>query len=87
MNLHKTTKKQNHSGVYFTKQGLFSEIKKSHWEKRVILVTGNIDDRKVGEHLSSLSPPQTPSSVICKSDTGTRIGRDGDGLSDREIEA
>lgn len=34
MNLHKTTKKQNHSGVYFTKQGLFSRKKKKAIEKR-----------------------------------------------------
>lgn len=34
MNLHETTKKQNHSGVYFTKQGLFSEEEKKAIEKR-----------------------------------------------------
>lgn len=33
INLHKTTKKQNHSGVYFTKQGLFSEEKKKPLRK------------------------------------------------------
>lgn len=57
MNLHETTKKQNHSGVYFTKQGLFSEEEKKAIEKRelfwwlVILMT-----RKLG----SICPPSAP---------------------------
>lgn len=67
MNLHETTEKQNHSDVYFTKQGLFSGTHThthtfmSHSEKRVIwclvlilmlvLMTGKF---------GSICPPSAP---------------------------
>lgn len=59
-------KQQITQDVYFTKQGLFSGGKNTHiyepFRKESYLVTGTninvgIDDREVGEHLSSLSPP------------------------------
>jgi len=64
MKLHETTEKRNHSGVYFTKQGLFSGGKKHIYEpfrKESYLMPGSILMlvRMTGK-LGSICPPSAP---------------------------